>query len=87
MEIGMTFGTHHSQITVGLRIAFYLPKPPIFDISKYATTVPAPVAKSRDPCDRSLRACMSPLLKVKEFMTQGKGPYGSSGYFEKSPPR
>ena len=68
MKIGMAFWTNHSEVAVGFRIALNLPKPPILDESEETTAVATPVAKSRDLCDRSLCACMSPAFKVKKLL-------------------
>jgi hypothetical protein len=87
MKISMAFRAHHSQVAIGIGIPFNLPKPSILNGSKYATTIPASVAKRRDPGDRGLCACMSPALEVEKVLTQGKGPYGCSRYFEKPPSR
>jgi hypothetical protein len=75
MKITMAFRANHSEVAVGLGIPFNLPKPPILDGSEYATTIPASVAKRRDPGDRSLCACSSPALEVEKVLAQSKNPY------------
>ena len=87
MKISMAFWTHYTQVTIGFRIPFYLPKPPILDECNDPAPVPAPVAKSRNLCNGCLCARMSPSLEVEKLIPQGKGPYRRSRRFQKTPPR
>ena len=77
MKIGMAFWTNHSQVSIGFRIPFNLPKPSILNGSEYAAAIPTPVAEGWDACDRGLFTRVNPILKVEEFTAQSKTTHAS----------
>ena len=75
----MAFRTNHSEISIGLGISFNLPEPSVLDEGEYAATIPTSIAEGRDPRDRSLGACMGPVLKVEKVMAQSKNTRAPGG--------